>query len=76
VEDQNATTLDLQNVVSQSESQQKRLMREIQVLEQKVCKCFGFICFDLVFFVVMPYEHFKLVHLKTYHLHLFYRWNY
>jgi hypothetical protein len=26
------------------------------VLEQKVCKCFGFICFDLVFFVLMPCE--------------------
>jgi len=32
-------------------------MREIQMLEQKVCKCFGFICFDLVFFALMPYEH-------------------
>jgi hypothetical protein len=23
-----------------------------------------YFCFDLVFFVLMPYEHFKLVHLK------------
>ncbi len=40
MEDQKATTLDVQNAISQSESQQKRLMCEIQVLEQKVCKCF------------------------------------
>jgi hypothetical protein len=43
-------------------------MREIQMLEQKVCKCFGFICFDLVFFALMPYEHVGVSNLLIWNL--------
>jgi hypothetical protein len=33
------------------------------VLEQKVCKCFGFIFFDLVFIILMPCEHVGVLNL-------------
>jgi hypothetical protein len=43
-------------------------MCEIQMLEQKVCKCFGFICFDLVLFALMSYEHVRVLNLLIWNL--------